>query len=87
MKDLFDFNHIDPSINEETKKELKEMYKYYHKLWWCHKKTGTTQKNKSCCQSCFCLSCHSWNNYWGCYFESGYFRNNYWSWFVDKNNQ
>ena len=27
MKDLFDFNHIDPSINEETKKELKEMYK------------------------------------------------------------
>ena len=39
MKDLFDFNHIDPSINEETKKELKEMYKYYHKLWWCHKKT------------------------------------------------
>ena len=38
MKDLFDFNHIDPSINEETKKELKEMYKYYHKLWWCHKK-------------------------------------------------
>ena len=39
MKDLFDFNHIDPSINEETKEELKEMYKYYHKLWWCHKKT------------------------------------------------
>ena len=39
MKNLFDFNHIDPSINEETKKELKEMYKYYHKLWWCHKKT------------------------------------------------
>ena len=38
MKDLFDFNHIDPSINEETKEELKEMYKYYHKLWWCHKK-------------------------------------------------
>ena len=28
MKDLFDFNHIDPSINEETKEELKEMYKY-----------------------------------------------------------
>ena len=39
MKDLFDFNHIDPTINEETKQELKEMYKYYHKLWWCHKKT------------------------------------------------
>ena len=39
MKNLFDFNHIDPSMDEETKKELKEMYKYYHKLWWCHKKT------------------------------------------------
>ena len=39
MKNLFDFNHIDPAMDEETKEELKEMYKYYHKLWWCHKKT------------------------------------------------
>ena len=39
MKDLFDFNHIDPTIDEETKKELEKLYKYYHKLWWCHKKT------------------------------------------------
>ena len=39
MKNLFDFNHIDPSIDEETKEELKKLYKYYHKLWWCHKKT------------------------------------------------
>ena len=38
-KDLFDFNHIDPTIDEETKKELEKLYKYYHKLWWCHKKT------------------------------------------------
>ena len=38
MKNPFDFNHINPTINEETKKELKEMYKYYHKLWWCHNK-------------------------------------------------
>ena len=38
MKKLFDFNHIDPNINEETKEELKKLYKYYHKLWWCHKK-------------------------------------------------
>ena len=35
---LFDFNHIDESIEEETKAELKKLYKYYHKLWWCHKK-------------------------------------------------
>ena len=39
MKNLFDFNHIDPAINEETQEELKKLYKYYHKLWWCHKKT------------------------------------------------
>ena len=39
MKDLFDFNHIDPTIDEETKKELEQLYKYYHKLWWCDKKT------------------------------------------------
>ena len=39
MKNLFDFNHIDPAIADETKEELKKLYKYYHKLWWCHKKT------------------------------------------------
>ena len=39
MKDLFDFNHIDPAVDKETKKELEKLYKYYHKLWWCHKKT------------------------------------------------
>ena len=38
MKDLFDFNHIDLAIDEETKKELEKLYKYYHKLWGCHKK-------------------------------------------------
>ena len=36
-KDLFLFNHIDPTIDEEKKKELEELYKYYHKLWCCHK--------------------------------------------------
>ena len=39
MKDVFDFNHIDPTLDEKTKEELKKLYKYYHKLWWCHKKT------------------------------------------------
>ena len=39
MKDLFDFNHIDPTLDEKTKKELEKLYKYYHKLWWCHQKT------------------------------------------------
>ena len=39
MQNLFDFNHIDSSISKETQEELKKLYKYYHKLWWCHKKT------------------------------------------------
>ena len=39
MKKKIDFNHIDPTIDEETKEELKKLYKYCHKLWWCHKKT------------------------------------------------
>ena len=33
MQNLFDFNHIDPSIDKETQEELKQLYKYYHKLW------------------------------------------------------
>ena len=45
MKDLFDFNHIDPTMDKETKKELEKLYKYYHKLWWCHKKTVKRLKN------------------------------------------
>ena len=44
-KDLFDFNHIDPAMDEETKKELEKLYKYYHKLWRCHKKTVERLKN------------------------------------------
>ena len=44
MKDIFDFNHIDESIEEETKAELKKLYKYYHKLWWCHKKAVERKK-------------------------------------------
>ena len=39
-KDLFYFNHIDPAINEENFKELKELYKYHHKLWWCYEKAA-----------------------------------------------
>ena len=39
MQNLFDFNHIDSNIPKETQEELKQLYKYYHKLWWCHKKT------------------------------------------------
>ena len=37
-KDVFDFNHIDPNISEEKLLELKQMYRFYHKKFWCFKK-------------------------------------------------
>ena len=45
MPDIFYFNHIDPSIDEETKEELKKLYKYYHKLCWVTKKLLNDSKN------------------------------------------
>ena len=39
MPEIFDFNHIDPNMEEKIKNELKDYYKYYHKVWWCYKKT------------------------------------------------
>ena len=39
MPEVFDFNHIDPNMDEKIKNELKDYYKYYHKVWWCYKKT------------------------------------------------
>ena len=36
--DIFEFNHIDSLLSEEVK-TLKEFYKYYHKKFWCFKKT------------------------------------------------
>ena len=36
---VFEFNHIDKVLSEEEIKTLKEFYKYYHKKFWCFKKT------------------------------------------------
>ena len=36
---VFEFNHIDKLLSEEEIKTLKEFYKYYHKTFWCFKKT------------------------------------------------
>ena len=38
-QDIFTFNHIDASIDEVRLLEIKAFYRFYHKLWWCHKKT------------------------------------------------
>ena len=36
---VFEFNHIDKLLKEEEIETLKEFYKYYHKKFWCYKKT------------------------------------------------
>ena len=36
---VFEFNHIDKLLKEEEIETLKDFYKYYHKKFWCHKKT------------------------------------------------
>ena len=38
MKDIFEFNHIDPSLTEEDVETIKNFYRYYHKKYWCFKK-------------------------------------------------
>ena len=37
--DIFEFNHIDSLLSEDEVKTLKKFYKYYHKKFWCFKKT------------------------------------------------
>ena len=37
--DIFEFNHIDSLLSEDKITTLKEFYKYYHKKFWCFKKT------------------------------------------------
>ena len=37
--DIFEFNHTDSLLSEEEITTLKEFYKYYHKKFWCLKKT------------------------------------------------
>ena len=43
-KDIFDFNHIDPSISKSDIKTLKDFYIYYHKKYWCFKKSYKNYK-------------------------------------------
>ena len=44
MKDIFEFNHIDPSLSKEDVKTIKDFYKYYHKKYWCFKKSYRSYK-------------------------------------------
>ena len=35
---IFDFNHIDPHIQEEELEEIKKRFRFYHKRFWCLKR-------------------------------------------------
>ena len=36
-ENIFKFNHIDKSKTKEEIQEIKELYKYYHYKYWCHR--------------------------------------------------
>jgi len=35
---IFNFNHIDRNISKEKLSEIKALYQFYHKRFWCYKK-------------------------------------------------
>ena len=38
-KDIFEFNHSANLLSEDEIKTIKEFYEYYHKKFWCFKRT------------------------------------------------
>ena len=36
-ENIFHFNHIDKNKTKEEIQEIKELYKYYHYKYWCHR--------------------------------------------------
>ena len=41
---IFDFNHIDPHIQEEELEEIKNLFRSYHKRFWCLKRAHSRFK-------------------------------------------
>ena len=39
MKDIFEFNHTERSLSESDVGCLKNVYKHYHKKYWCFKRS------------------------------------------------
>ena len=35
---IYQFNHIDKELSQETIDEIKSLYSFYHKKWWCYLK-------------------------------------------------
>ena len=80
-KNIFNFNHISSEITNAQYNEIKNLYKYYHKLYWCHKEA---YKNFKCKRSFTYynlkfISCF-WHNYWWYYVKSNNYWIYYWSW-------
>ena len=44
MKDIFEFNHIDPSLTKSDVKTLTDFYSHYHKKYWCFKRSYKSYK-------------------------------------------
>ena len=44
MKDIFEFNHIDPNLSESEINTLKDFYSYYHKKYWCFTRSYKSYK-------------------------------------------
>ena len=53
MKDIFDFNHIDPNIAKTEINTIKDFYSYYHKKYWCFKRS---YKSYKFLDNCFTIS-------------------------------
>ena len=44
MKDIFEFNHINPSLTKSDVETLKDFYSHYHKKYWCFKRSYKSYK-------------------------------------------
>ena len=44
-ENIFCFNHIDKSKTKEEIQQIKELYKYYHYKYWCHRQAFKHFKN------------------------------------------
>ena len=49
---IFDFNHIDPHIQEEELKEIKNLFRFYHKRFWCLKQAHSRFKKMNLLMNC-----------------------------------
>ena len=43
-KDIFEFNHIDISLDSEKIKEIMDFHKHYHKKSWVYKSSYSRKK-------------------------------------------